>query len=404
MPASMTTVNAITKEIYQGQIQDQLQSEIVGIKRIEKTSRGVTSEVGGKYVTFPIRVRRNPSIGYRSEYENLQDAGNQSYKSVQIGLKYGYGRVEVTGQTMELAKTNYQAFANAMNLEMNGLKNDIAKDVNRIFYGNGTGSLAALTVTSTAVTVTTANTQYLEVGQVVDVCIAAGTPVSGWTGLVISAINQSTGVVTFATPPATRVPVTGDYLTRTGNGIVSATVTREPTGLGNIINNTGALFNVDPSTEPTWAAVVDANGGTNRALSEALMIKQTDAVRVNGGNTSLILCGLGVRRAYWSLLSTNRRFITTTDFDGGIKGLAFHNGRDIPVVDDIDAPKNQMKFIDESALCIYRNADWSWLDTDGNIWKWKVGKDSFEAVLACYWELGTNRRNAHATLNDITEV
>jgi hypothetical protein len=403
MPASMTTVNAITKEIYQGQIQDQLQSEIVGIKRIEKTSRGVTSEVGGKYVTFPIRVRRNPSIGYRNEYETLQDAGNQSYASVRVGLKYGYGRVEVTGQTMELAKTNYQAFANAMNLEMNGLKNDIAKDVNRIFYGNGTGSLAALTVTTTATTVTCANTQYLEVGQIVDVCVAAGTVVSGWTGLVISAINRSTGVVTFATPPTTRIPVAGDYLTRTGNGNGGST-NREPTGLGAIINSTGALFNVDPSSEPTWAAVVDANGGTNRALSEALMIKQTDAVRVNGGNTSLILCGLGVRRAYWSLLSTNRRFITTTEFDGGIKGLAFHNGRDIPVVDDIDAPNNQMKFIDESALCIYRNADWSWLDTDGNIWKWKVGKDSFEAVLACYWELGTNRRNAHATLNDITEV
>ena len=403
MPATLTTVNSITKEIYQGQIQDQLQNEVVGIKRIEKTSRGVTSEVGGKYVTFPIRVRRNPSIGYRAEYEDLQAAGNQGYASVRVGLKYGYGRVEVTGQTMELAKSNYQAFANAMNLEMTGLKNDIAKDVNRIFYGNGTGSLAALTVTATAQTVTCANTQYLEVGQVVDVVNSGGTAVSGWTGLVISAINRSTGVVTFATPPTTRVPVAGDYLVRTGNGNAGST-NKEPTGLGAIINNTGSLFNVDPATEPSWAAIVDANGGTNRSLTEALMIKQTDAVRVNGGNTSLILCGLGVRRAYWNLLSTNRRFITTTEFDGGIKGLAFHNGRDIPVVDDVDCPNNQMKFIDESTLTIYRNADWSWIDTDGNIWKWKIGKDSFEAVLACYWELGTNRRNAHATLNDITEV
>jgi len=135
-----------------------------------------------------------------------------------------------------------------------------------------------------------------------------------------------------------------------------------------------------------------------------LMIKQTDQVRTNGGNTSLILCGLGVRRSYWNQLVGDRRYTTTTTFDGGINGLTFHNGRDIPVVDDIDAPNNQMKFIDESALTIYRNADWSWLDTDGNIWKWKVGKDSFEAVLACYWEMGTNRRNAHATLNDLIET
>jgi hypothetical protein len=404
MPATMTTVNSITKEIYQGQLQDQLQNEIVGIKRLEKTSRGVTNEVGGKYVTFPIRVRRNHSIGYRNENETLQAASQQGYASVRVPLKYGYGRVEVTGQTMELAKTNYQAFANAMNLEMTGLKNDIAKDVNRIFYGDGSGFVATVTAaTGPGNNLTVGSVQYAEVGMIVDVVNAAGT-VQGGAGRLITAINTATKVITV--DGGTFTTVIGWGIVRTGNTYLGGSGTppqREPTGLGKIITNTGALFNVDPATEPVWAATVDANGGTPRALSEGLMIKQTDLVRKAGGNTSLILAGLGVRRAYFNLLTTQRRYTSTKEFDGGIQGLAFHNGRDIPVVDDVDAPDGQMKFLDESALTIYRNADWSWVDTDGNIWKWVTGKDSFEALLACYWELGTNRRNAHATLNDLIE-
>jgi hypothetical protein len=404
MPATMTTVNSITKEIYQGQIQDQLQNEVVGIKRIEKTSRGVTNEVGGKYVTFPVRVRRNHGIGYRNEYETLQAGSQQGYASVRTGLKFGYGRVEVTGQTMELAKTNYQAFANAMNLEMTGLKNDIAKDVNRIFYGDGSGFLCTSTTNPASGNVLTVDSvQYLEIGMIVDVVNSSGA-VQGAAGRLITAINTSAKTVTV--DGAAFDADLGWGLVRTGNTFAGGSGTpaqREPTGLRRIVNNTGALFNIDPASEPTWAAVVDANGGTNRALTEALMIRQTDNVRVNGGNTSLILAGLGVRRAYFNLLTQQRRYTETKEYPGGITGLSFHNGRDIPMVDDVDTPANQMFFLDESSLTIYRNSDWSWLDADGSIWKWVSNKDAFEAILACYWELGVNRRNANAVLRDITE-
>lgn len=399
---TLTTVNNIMKEVYQGRIQDQLQNEIVGIKRIEKTSNGVTSEVGGKYVTFPVRVKRNPSIGYRNEMEQLQTPGYQGYASVRVGLKYGYGRVRISGQTMELAKTNYQAFANAMDYEVNGLKSDIAKDVNRIFYGDGTGTIATSTALGSATTTfqTAANTgaQYVDTSLVVDIVTPATGAVKA-TAVTISAVNKSTGVVTLG---SAQTWASGDVLVRTGNGRLSS-VNREPNGLASIIAATGALFNIDPATEATWAAVVNANGGTPRALSEGLMIKLTDDVRVNGGNTSLILTSLGVRRAYFNLLTQQRRYTDTKEFAGGIRGLAFNNGREIPVVEDVDAPANKAWFVDESTLTIYRSTDWSWLDTDGNVWKWLTDYDAFQAVLHSYWELGVNRRNGNGLLADITE-
>lgn len=141
MGATLTTVAAITKEIYGPRIVDQLENETVLLKRIEKTSRGTTSEVGGKYVTFPLKVRRNHGIGYRNELEQLQSPGQQGWQNVRVGLKYGYGRVHLSGQTFELAEENYQAFASAMDEEMTGLKNDLLKDTNRIVWGNGLGVL-----------------------------------------------------------------------------------------------------------------------------------------------------------------------------------------------------------------------------------------------------------------------
>lgn len=398
MPATLTTVNAITKEVYQGRIVDQLQNEIVGFKRIEQTSEGVTSEVGGKYVTFPVRVKRNAGIGYRNENEALMASGQQGYASVRVGLKYGYGRVNLSGPTMSLAKTNFQAFANAMDMEMTGLTNDIKKDVNRIFYGDGTGTLA-VEASDTANTVTVVDGTLLEVGQVIDILSS--------NGVTVRASARNITAITYGVFPAATLTYDGadvsastvatDIVVRTGN------YGREPNGLKSIVAATGQLFNIDPATVPQWAATINGNAGSQRPLSEGLMIKVTDDVRRQGGKTSLILTSLGVRRAYFNLLSQQRRVTNTTNFPGGLTGLTFSNGRDIPVVEDVDHPNFTMNFLEEDAFKIYRESPWDWLQMDGDIWKWVSGFDAWEAVLHQYWEIGINRRNANGQLQDITE-
>ena len=396
MPSTLTTVNSITKEIYQGAIQDQLQNETVGLKRIERTSEGVESQVGGKYVTFPIRTRRNQGIGSRNELEALPTAGQQGWASVRVGLKYSYGRVQLSGQVIELVNENYQAFASAMDLEMTGLKNDLSKDQNRQFYGTNIGAIATV-VTGAAGTNTTtlASTQFIEVGQQIDIVTSTSNSAIVASNRQITAVNKATLVITFDGAAVTTA--TGNVIVRTGN------YNREITGLGAIVTATGVLFNVDPLIEPAWQSVVNANGGTSRPLSEGLMITLTDQVRINGGKTSLILTSLGVRRAYFNLLSQQRRYPSTTTFEGGFMGLAFSNGREIPVIEDVDCPVGTMYFLDESKLKVYRAHDWAWMERDNSIWHWVIGFDAYEAVMNQYWELGTNQRNSHAVLSDLTE-
>jgi len=119
---TLTVVDAVLKEVYEDRIRDQLNSEAIALKRIEKTSEGITHDVGGKYVAFPIRTRRNHGIGARNENEALPNPSSQKYAAARISLAYLYGALSLTGQTMELAKSNTQAFTSVMDAEVNGLK------------------------------------------------------------------------------------------------------------------------------------------------------------------------------------------------------------------------------------------------------------------------------------------
>ena len=402
MPGSLTTAAALLKEIYEPGLVEQLNTEVVGLRRIEKTSDGVHADVGGRYVRFPTRVRRNQGIGYRQELEQLQAGGQQGYAVAQVGLKYGYGRLRVSGQLMDLADTNEQAFVDALDEEVDGLKNDVLKDSNRIFYGDGTGALATITAVATANQVTVSSTQYLEVGQIIDIVSPTGT-VRG-ANRNITAINTSTGVVTYDGADITTDAV-NDLIVRNGDGPVSSTVFREPNGLKSIVTNTGALYNIDPATEPVWAATVDSNSGTNRPLSEILMIANVHKVRAVGGVTSAIFTGLGVMRSYFNLLQQQRRFTNTKDFDGGFQGLAFSAGKgEIPVVEDVDCPNNTMYGIDEKTIKVYRDKPWHFAEADNAMWKWVHDFDAWETLLKQYWEIGVKKRNANWVIKDLTEA
>ena len=404
MAATLATIESYLKEVYQGRIREQLNDEIVALKRITRSGSGVTNEVGGKYVTFPIHTRRNSGIGSRFESEALPTPGQQGHAAARVGLKYAYGGVQLTGQAISLSDTDSKAFAKALDNEVEGLKNDLKKDMNRQVYGSGNGAIGIASGANTGATVPVYDARLFQVGAVVDT--QTGTTVDN-AGLIISAIDVSAGTVTFTTTPGTAL-ADGDIIVRSGSGVGTAG-NRELTGLAAIVSDSGTLYNIDPSTEPEWKASVDSNSGTNRALSESLMINMVDSIRTKGGSTTLILQSLGVRRAYFNLLSQLRQTVNTQEFTGGFSGLAFTtDSGEIPVVADVDAPLNKQWFVNEDALTYYRDEDWHFIDRDGSMWKQVRDSngdyDAYYARMVEYHELGTDRRNSHGVIEDITEA
>jgi hypothetical protein len=397
MGATMTTLTGVLKEVYEDRLRLQLNEETTALRRIERTAEGVSSNVGGKYVVFPIHTRRNTGIGARLENEQLPTPSNQTTAAAQVNLRYLYGGVEMTGQTFELAKTNTQAFISAMDLEMQGLKRDLATDNDRQVYGDGRGAIATITAPVTAATFTIAHSYWLQLGELVDIYDTTGvTPkVSGRN---ITAITATTVTISGANVAV----VATDIIVRAGSiGLASGATQREWTGLGKIVATSGALYNV---TDAVWTANVDTNSGVNRPLSEGLMTNMVDAIRLRGGSVSVIFSNLGVRRAYANLLTQQRRFTNTQEFTGGFSGLAFTTDKgDIPLVVDTLAPPNQLYFVNEKEMKVYRESDWSFMDRDGSMWNRKDNFDDYIAYMYQYSELGVHRRNSFGRIEDITE-
>lgn len=399
---TLASVDAILKEVYEGGVEDQLQTEITALKRIESTSQGVESRVGGKYVRFPVRTKRNHGIGARNENEALPVARTQTYDDAQVSLKYNYGALQLTGQAIELADKDFQAFASVLDSEVSGIKEGLRKDMARQVYGNGVGVLATGTAAGSTTTFKTDNAQYLEVGMIVDILDSDGSTSNG-VAVEITDISLSAGVYTITFGSTVTATAAGDTLYRTGS------MNKEMNGFGSIVKNSGTLYGIDPTTTPVWKATVDSNGGTLRALSEGRMITMMDSIRqVGGGVPTVIFVGLGVRRAYFNLLSQQRQTTNTQEFTGGFKGLAFiSDGNEVPLISDVDCPPNKMFFINEKEIKLYQSGDWSFMSRDGSNWQRVINSsgtfDAYQSHLYKYSELGTRRRNAHGLISDLSE-
>lgn len=401
---TMTTVDNILKEVYESGVNDQLQSEITALKRIENSTEGVTHEVGGKYVRFPVRTQRNHGIGARNENEALPIPRTQSYASAQVKLKYLYGSLEMTGQTLELADKNFQAFASALDSEVNGLKEGLRKDLARQVYGTTKGVMATATAVGTTTTFLLPDNQamYMEIGMFVDIFTSADAVRVADT--VITNITSAAGVTTLTFAPAAGAnTAVGDYIVRDN------AVNKEITGLGSIVQSSGIIYNIDPASTPVWVSSVDANAGVNRALTEGLMINMVDTIRRKGGGApTVIFTSLGVRRSYFNLLVQQRRMTNTQEFTGGFKGLAFVTDTgEIPVIADVDCPGNVMLFVNEKELKVYEAGPWGFMDRDGSKWQRVITAagtfDAYDATMFKYMEFATHRRNAHGRLSDLTE-
>ena len=409
---TLTTAANILKEVYEPKVRDQLQSEVLAISRLEKTSEGVTSDaVGGKYVRFGVRVKRNHGIGSRLEMEALPNPKTQDYRDAQLRLSYGYGAIQLSGQSFELAESEVQTFAGLLDQEVDGIKEGLKKETNRQAYGTSQGVLAvaASGTTTTFVVADATKLQYLEIGMFVDVYDATSTvvaPVLNNANIEITDIVVPTLTVTLGT--AVTAVAVGDFLTRTGSH------QKEPVGFEQIVaglastatalgNGAGALYNI---THGTWTGNMDTVAGT---ISEGRMISMIDAIRTRGGKTTVMFTSLGVRRAYANLLEQQRRFVNTTKFTGGFSGLAFTtDGGEIPLVSDFDCQSGRMYFLNEKELKIYRAADWSWMNRDGNMWQRLMDSsgeyDAYRARMFSYWQIGTHRRNSHGLMTSITEA
>lgn len=406
---NLAIANVILKDVY-GDINEQINNATPALDGIKSTARNIT-QVGGLGVKFVAHVGRNTGIGARAEDEDLPEAGNQQYVDGQTGLKSFYGSVRLTGQVMAQASQNYQTFADVTAEEIERIRDDIAKDQNRQVFGDGTGTLAALTVAASAsATVTVDSVKYLHTGMRVDVVDVSATGSSSTPTvlnssgyLTISAINKTTKVVTLSAAVTAAV---GDALVRSNSTAASVVNNwrKEWTGFDAIVDDSSALHGIDPATTPAWAAHLRdiSVAGVAQQITEEDMIGMVTDIAEDGDKPDVIWTDHGSWNGYWKALEEKRRYVNKVDLDGGNRGLGFATMfGDLPFKADFDAPDGKMWFINSKKVNLNTNRGWEWIDEDGSKWKQVPRRDAFIAYLRNYSEISTYRRNTHGCISGI---
>lgn len=404
MAQSLTNADAALKEYYLPPLREQLNNANVLDAIVSKNSE----DFEGRRAVLSLHVTRNSGVGSRAENGTLPTAGQQGYAEERIPVYYHYGRIQLSAPVMKAMKSDKGSFVRAVESEMSGLKRDVARNYNRQRFGTSNGVVATCGTTSSSTTVTllsatSTQMRQLEVGLVVDIGTVAS-PTSVATARTITATSTANGTITIS-GAAVSTTSGAAFVFISGSGGDTANGTqKEITGLQTIVDSTGTLFNVNPSTYPSWSSYESSNSGTLRAPSDTLFEEALDNVNINSGeDVDVIVTTNGISRAYANSLKSQKRFTNTIDLKGGFKALEVSSGRNaVGLVWDRDCPTQHAFFLNTKHITDYVETDWEWADDDGSILGRVADTDAYEARLRRFAEQATSRRNAHGKIVDLS--
>lgn len=225
-------------------------------------------------------------------------------------LKEFVGAYDVSWKLIQDATKSQDAFENVVKLMDRSINNRIFRLVNADLLGTGRGELLTLGAADNTDPLSSRYLPRCEVGMTVDLMddsdddtfVTTGTV----GGLTISAIDPIARTVTVTTNGSGTAA--GDYLTVAGTCDVSvSTVSLHMNGIlglisdsnpNAVVGNAGAI-NRSTAGNEYWKAPVLSNSGTNRVLTEDILLQAEDAVREKGGASIT---------DWWSNLAIGRRY------------------------------------------------------------------------------------------------
>lgn len=397
--ATLSTIDSILKDRYLGPIREQLNNELITLKRLRRNSEDI--DFSGRQAIVPLHMGRNKGVGARAEGAALPSPGAQGYKDMKIKMAYNYATIKITGPSIKAARNNAGAFIRTVSSEVKGAVRDLKRECNRQFYNGTYGEIAVCGDTSGSTTVqldTKTNMNLFEVGDRIDIAtIATGDKVSNGDSVTIESIDRDNCTITISGDGVTTSNTHGifreDAYGQELKGLVA--------WLGTADNTLG---NINRAENPWFNPNIMSNAGTLRALSLDLMQQAFDEteIAIGSNGVSAGYTNHALRRKYLALVRADRRYVNQMTLDGGFKAVEY-NG--VPLILDTMGPRHSIFFCDESMMQTYEMSDFEWMQEDGAVLSRALdGSDAYEAVLFWYSQLGCSVPRASTFLTDLIEA
>tara|TARA_R110002020_G_scaffold206273_10_gene411498 strand:- start:537 stop:1796 length:1260 start_codon:yes stop_codon:yes gene_type:complete len=174
-------------------------------------------------------------------------------------------------------------------------------------------------------------------------------------GSVISAVNETTGVITVASGTAFADGDAAFIHSRAGMTSIDDIISEDGLTVGGVsggVNTRAYDLTLAGRTAGGWnaAASVDMNAGTGRALTLQMVDTAIQKIRENGGEPKLILMGHDQYFNMNRLLNSNQRYMGQEEYQVGVgsertfpgtrTGLVLATYQGIPILPDADTPKS----------------------------------------------------------------
>ena len=408
MAATLTTIGGLLKQVYSDAIVEQLENNNVLWKIVEKDFD--TKNLQGQNIIVPVHTGRNAGIGARAEGGTLPTGRNQTHVQVTVPLKFLYGRIDMTGQSMLLAKKDISAFVDAKANEMEGIITDVTRDFNRQLHNDGTGVIAqangagvgtaTLVLNNQNVGATVA--QYLN-GAYIDI----KTTRTGGT-LEVNSIRVDNVVSDSATAATVTLASTQSW-SDDSFVFLAGNQGNEVVGLYGAIDDGGVLgtymgINRATAGNQYWQANDLNNGGTPRNLTEAIFDAGYLECIKKGVTPDHAITQFAPFKTLAATLVAQKRFVTDTeaklkDLPGGYMGYSV-NG--IKVVADIDCAPGTMYLLRGEDFCLYQPTGADFIDFgSGTPWFQTSNADAATAALRWYVSFFCRRPNGQAVIRDL---
>lgn len=397
MGATTTTIDAVLKEVYEGELRDILNSRVLAWKEFHKEGRSASWE--GRRVRYPINLGRNEGVMATSEGGTLPDAGNQVNVETQIPIRFNHGRIQLTIQAIKHSRSNKGAFKRAMDQEMQGLVRDLGNDLNRQMWGWGKGILAyvndATPSGSTTVGVdtpggvagSTLGNRFLRANMnIAFINPSNGAIRAGGARTISSVSSDGTEMVLNSAPNA--AVADNDHIVRAAKSsttvVGDTSYDKEVMGLLGLVDDgtyLDTLHNISRTSYPIWKSPVISSVG---ALSADVIQRALDvADQIGEGKVEAFWCHHSVRRAYLTLTEADRRYAggDLSNPDAGTKAAKMGSVTfgDIPWKVEKFAPFGMLFGLDKSHFTRYSEVEGEWADEDGTILLRLQDTDAYEA-------------------------